>query len=35
MNKLGKSYYQQNEMWQQYLFDDSYENKMEFLTVHN
>src|SRR3954453_13400279 len=34
MNKLGKSYYQQNEMWQQYLFDDSYENKMEFLTVH-
>ena len=35
MNKLGKSYYQQNEMWQQYLFDNSYENKLEFLTVHN
>jgi hypothetical protein len=35
MNKLGKSYYQQNEIWQQYLFDDSYENKLEFLTVHN
>ena len=35
MNKLGKSYYQQNEIWQQYLFDNSYENKMEFLTVHN
>ena len=35
MNKLGKSYYQQNEMWKQYLIDDSYENKMEFLTIHN
>jgi hypothetical protein len=35
MNKLGKSYYQLNEKWQQYLSDDSYENKMEFLTVHN
>jgi len=35
MNKLGKSYYQQNEIWYQHLFDDSYENKMEFLTVHN
>src|SRR5438046_4849448 len=34
MSKLGKSYYQQNGMWQQYLFDDSYENKMEFLTIH-
>lgn len=35
MNKLGKSYYQRNEMWHQYLFDDSYENKLEFLTIHN
>ncbi|TMI93446.1 MAG: hypothetical protein E6H08_10520 [Bacteroidetes bacterium] len=35
MSKLGKSYYQQNEMWKQYLSDDSYENKLEFLTVHN
>jgi hypothetical protein len=35
MNKLGKSYYHQNELWQQYLFDDSYENKLEFLTIHN
>src|SRR6266511_1053531 len=35
MNKLRKSYYQQNEIWYQHLFDDSYENKMEFLTVHN
>jgi len=35
MNKLGKSYYQQNETWKQYLFNDSYENKLEFLTIHN
>ncbi|CAB4385929.1 unnamed protein product [Rhizophagus irregularis] len=35
MSKLEKSYYQQNEMWKQYLSDDSYENKLEFLTVHN
>ncbi|GBC23930.2 hypothetical protein GLOIN_2v1485098 [Rhizophagus irregularis DAOM 181602=DAOM 197198] len=35
MSKLGKSYYQQNEMWKQHLSDDSYENKLEFLTVHN
>jgi hypothetical protein len=34
MNKLGKSYYQQNEIWQQYLFDDSYENKLEFLNSY-
>ena len=32
MNKLGKSYYQQTEMWKS---DDSYENKMEFFTVHD
>ncbi|PKY47358.1 hypothetical protein RhiirA4_522312 [Rhizophagus irregularis] len=35
MSKLGKSYYQRNEMWKQYLSDDSYENKLEFLNVHN
>ena len=35
MEKLGKSYYQQVEMWKQYLYDDSYENKMEFLTIHD
>src|ERR1043165_8500070 len=35
MKKLRKSYYQQNEIWQQYLLDDSYENKMEFLTIYN
>src|SRR4051812_9604812 len=35
MSKLGKSYYQQNEMWKQHLSDDSYENKLEFLTIHN
>ncbi|PKY57661.1 hypothetical protein RhiirA4_478870 [Rhizophagus irregularis] len=35
MNKLGKSYYQQSEIWQQNLFDDYYNNKLEFLTVHN
>ncbi|PKY28197.1 hypothetical protein RhiirB3_480441 [Rhizophagus irregularis] len=32
MNKLGKSYYQQTEMWRS---DNSYENNMEFLTVHD
>ena len=35
MNKLRKSYYQQNETWKQYLSDDSYENKLEFFTIHN
>ena len=35
MKKLEKSYYQQNEIWQQYLLDDSYENKIEFLTIYN
>jgi hypothetical protein len=35
MDKLGKSYYQKTEMWKQHLPDDSYENKMEFLTVHD
>src|SRR3990170_3511187 len=32
MSKLGRSYYQQNEIWKQYLFNDSYKNKLEFLT---
>src|SRR5437016_2454626 len=36
MNKLvNKSYYEQNEIWTQFLIEDSYENRMESLTVHN
>jgi hypothetical protein len=35
MDKLGKSYFQQTEIWRQYLSDDSYENKMEFLSIHD
>jgi hypothetical protein len=35
MSKLNKSYYKQNEMWKQFLTEDSYENRMELLTVHN
>ncbi|GBB88522.1 hypothetical protein RclHR1_15040008 [Rhizophagus clarus] len=35
MDKLRKSYYQQTEIWKQHLSDDSYENKMEFLTIHD
>src|SRR5204863_233407 len=32
---VNKSYYEQNEMWKQFLIEDSYENRMESLTVHN
>ena len=35
MNKLGKSYYQQNKTQKQYLSNDSYKNKLEFFTIHN
>ncbi|PKY41295.1 hypothetical protein RhiirA4_454836 [Rhizophagus irregularis] len=35
MSKLNKSYYKQNEIWKQFLIEDSYENRIELFTVHN
>src|SRR3954468_19022058 len=35
MSKLNQSYYKQNEMWKEFLIEDSYENRMESFTVHN
>ncbi|PKB97800.1 hypothetical protein RhiirA5_432477 [Rhizophagus irregularis] len=35
MNQIGKSYYEQNELWKQFLIEDSYENRIENLNVHN
>ncbi|RGB25884.1 hypothetical protein C1646_675236 [Rhizophagus diaphanus] len=35
MNELNKSYCEQSELWKQFLIGDSYENRMELLTVHN
>ncbi|PKY58932.1 hypothetical protein RhiirA4_513897 [Rhizophagus irregularis] len=35
MNQIGKSYYEQNELWKQFLIKDSYENRVENLNVHN
>ncbi|EXX77287.1 uncharacterized protein OCT59_019053 [Rhizophagus irregularis] len=35
MNKLNSCYYEQNEIWKQFLIEDSYENRMELFTVHN
>jgi len=35
MSKLSSCYYEQNEIWKQFLVEDSYENKMELYTVHN
>jgi len=35
MNQIGKSYYEQNELWKQFLIEDSYENRVENLNVHN
>ncbi|PKY59821.1 hypothetical protein RhiirA4_482907 [Rhizophagus irregularis] len=35
MSKLNSCYYEQNEIWKQFLIEDSYENRMELFTVHN
>ena len=35
MNQIGKSYYDQNESWKQFLIEDTYENRVENLNVHN
>jgi hypothetical protein len=35
INQIGKSYYEQNELWKQFLIEDSYENRVENLNVHN
>ncbi|UZO05447.1 uncharacterized protein OCT59_025797 [Rhizophagus irregularis] len=35
MNQIGKSYYEQNELWKNLLIEDSYENRIENLNVHN
>ena len=35
MSQIGKSYYEQNELWKQFLTEDSYENRAENLNVHN
>ena len=35
MKQIGKSYYEQNELWKNLLIEDSYENRIENLNVHN
>src|ERR1044071_2869000 len=35
MNQLGKSYYEQKESWKNFLIEDSYENRVELLNIHN
>src|ERR1043165_459730 len=35
MNQLGKSYYMQKESWKNFLIEDSYENRVELLNIHN
>ncbi|UZO06226.1 uncharacterized protein OCT59_026556 [Rhizophagus irregularis] len=35
MKQIGKSYYEQNELWKQFLIEDSYENRVENLNVHD
>ena len=35
MSKLNICYYEQNEIWKQFLIEDSYENRMELFTIHN
>ena len=36
MNQIGKNYYEQNELWKQYLIEeDSYKNRIENLNIHN
>ncbi|GES79025.1 hypothetical protein GLOIN_2v1787998 [Rhizophagus clarus] len=35
MKQIGKSYYKQNKLWKQFLVEDSYENRVENLNVHD
>jgi len=35
MNQLSKSYYERKELWKQYLIEDSYENRVEQLNIHD
>jgi hypothetical protein len=35
MNKISKSYYKRKESWKQHLIEDSYENKVEQLNIHD
>src|SRR5436305_5383666 len=35
MSQIGKNYYEQNELWKEFLIEDSYENRVENLNVHN
>ena len=35
MNQIGKSYYEQNELWKQFLIENTYENRVENLNVHD
>ncbi|GBB91984.1 hypothetical protein RclHR1_19490001 [Rhizophagus clarus] len=35
LQNVCKSYYEQNELWKQFLVEDSYENRIENLNVHD
>ena len=35
MDQLGKSYHIQKESWKNFLIEDSYENRVELLNIHN
>src|SRR5436305_1807137 len=35
MNQISKSYYEQNELWKQFLIENTYENRVENLNVHD
>src|SRR5436305_10194843 len=35
MSQIGKNYYEQNELWKEFLTEDSYENRVENLNVHD
>ena len=35
MKQLGTSYYERKELWKQFLIEDSYEDRVEQLNIHN
>src|SRR6266540_1950275 len=35
MNQLDKSYYEQKELWKNFLIENSYDNRVELLNIHN
>jgi hypothetical protein len=35
MNQLSKSYYERKRLWKEYLIEDSYENRVEQLNIHD